>query len=229
MAVGGVNYIAQHVNTGVVAPLKAPRPPGAFAVTVVIDGAVAGHLILADEIRGDVADAIRRFRDAGVTKIILASGDREDITRTVATRLGLDESRALLSPQEKVETVLRERQSGRVMMVGDGVNDAPALAAADVGVALGVRGAAASAEVADVVLLVDRIDLLADAVMIARRSRQIALQSATAGLVLSMSAMVVAGLGYLPPVQGALFQEVIDVAVVLNALRALGGSNQPAG
>jgi heavy metal translocating P-type ATPase len=229
VAVGGVNYIAQHVNTGVVAPLKAPRPPGAFAVTVAIDGAVAGHLILADEIRGDVADAIRRFRDAGVTKIILASGDREDITRTVATRLGLDESRALLSPQEKVETVLRERQSGRVMMVGDGVNDAPALAAADVGVALGVRGAAASAEVADVVLLVDRIDLLADAVMIARRSRQIALQSATAGLVLSMSAMVVAGLGYLPPVQGALFQEVIDVAVVLNALRALGGSNQPAG
>ena len=154
---------------------------------------------------------------------MLASGDDLDIAKSIGARLDIDEIHGELTPQDKVDIVLRERQRGSVMMVGDGVNDAPALAAADVGVALGVRGAAAASEIADVVLLVDRIDRLADAIEIARRSRFIALQSAYAGIGLSIVAMAVAAMGYLPPVQGALLQEAIDVAVVLNALRALGG------
>jgi P-type E1-E2 ATPase len=133
----------------------------------------------------------------------------------------LDGIRAGLTPDQKVLLVLTERKNGPVMMVGDGVNDAPALAAADVGVAMGVRGAAASTEAADVVLLVDRIDRLGAGIEIAQRSRTIAIESVLVGIGLSAAGMVGAAFGYLSPVQGAIIQELIDVAVILNALRAL--------
>ena len=153
--------------------------------------------------------------------MLLATGDRAEVARRVAEGLGLDGIRAGLSPDQKVLLVLAEHKNGPVMMVGDGVNDAPALAAADVGVAMGARGAAASAEAADVVLLVDRVDRIAAGIEIARRSRRIALESVAAGIGLSALGMVAAAFGHLTPVQGALIQEAIDVAVIVNALRAL--------
>ena len=159
----------------------------------------------------------------GIQRIVLATGDRREVAEAVAAGLGIDTVRSELTPDQKVLVVLTERKNGPVMMVGDGVNDAPALAAADIGVAMGARGTAASAEAADVVLLVDHLDRIVPGIHIARRSRLIALESVSVGIGLSLLGMGAAALGYLKPVQGALLQEAIDVAVILNALRALGG------
>jgi hypothetical protein len=151
----------------------------------------------------------------------MVTGDREDNAQTVGAIIGVDDVFAERTPAEKVEAVRLEQRAGNTIMVGDGINDAPALALADVGVAIGARGATASSEAADVVLTIDRLDRLGEALVIARRSRRIALQSVLVGMGLSLGAMVVAAFGYLPPVWGALFQELIDVAVILYALRAL--------
>jgi P-type E1-E2 ATPase len=190
-------------------------------VAVAVDGRLAGHIVMSDPLREGAGNMLDNLRSQGIGRILLATGDRLEVAERVTAGLHLDGIKAGLTPDEKVLLVLSERKNGPVMMVGDGVNDAPALAAADVGVAMGARGAAASAEAADVVLLVDRVDRLAPGVEIARRSRQIALQSVVAGIGLSVLGMIAAALGYLTPVQGALIQEVIDVAVILNALRAL--------
>ncbi|WP_428821268.1 heavy metal translocating P-type ATPase [Microbulbifer sp. MCCC 1A16149] len=191
---------------------------GAF---VRIDERMAGLLLLADQIRLDTPRALRALHRAGIRRTVMLSGDRQDVAETVALSLGFDAVLAERSPADKVAAVKSECRRGNTGMVGDGVNDAPALAAADVGIAMGARGAGASAEAADVVLLVDRLDCLPRGLGIARRGRQIAVQSVVAGMALSVLAMIVAAFGYLPPVLGALVQEGIDVAVILNALRAL--------
>jgi P-type E1-E2 ATPase len=165
------------------------------------------------------------LRDSGLEHIVLATGDRREVAQAVSNGLSFDDVRADLTPDQKVMTVLTQRKYGPVMMVGDGVNDAPALAAADVGVALGAKGAAASAEAADVVLLVDDLRRVLSAVRIAQRTRRIALQSVFAGIGLSAGGMLAAAFGHISPVQGALFQEVVDVGVIFNALRALRGQS----
>ncbi len=194
---------------------------GSVLVAVAVDGRMAGHLVMSDPLREGAPEMLTALRREGVARILLATGDRAEVAQRVTEGLGLDGIRAGLTPDEKVLLVLTEHKNGPVMMVGDGVNDAPALAAADVGVAMGARGAAASAEAADVVLLVDRVDRIAPGIGIARRSRRIALESVVAGIGLSVAGMIAAAFGYLTPVQGALIQEAIDVAVILNALRAL--------
>ena len=218
IAVGGRGYVARF--TGILPP-KLKLDDGIAVVHVAIDGILAARILLSDRIRADAADSLAAFRTAGVTRLVLASGDQTSIVERAATSLGLDAAHGELKPEDKVRLVEAERRHGAVMMVGDGVNDAPALALADVGVAMGARGSAASSEAADVVLLTDDLGRLPIALAIAQRSRRIALQSAIAGLCLSAVAMVAATFGYLSPVEGAVLQEVIDVAVILNALRAL--------
>ena len=219
IVVGGLGFVLQRVQEP--APSHPDMEAGAVVVALAVDGQLAGHLVMSDPLREGASDMIARLREQGMARILLATGDRADVATRVTAGLGLDGMRSDLTPDQKVLLVLSERKNGPVMMIGDGVNDAPALAAADVGVAMGARGAAASAEAADVVLLVDRLDRIAPGLEIAHASRRIALESVVAGIGLSVLGMIAAAFGYLTPVQGALLQEVIDVAVILNALRAL--------
>lgn len=193
----------------------------ALAVFVSVDEVTVGALLLGDELRRETPRAVQSLRTAGIGRIVMVTGDRADAAETIGAALDIDAVLADRVPSDKVDAVRMEEHLHPTIMVGDGINDAPALAAASVGIAMGARGASASSEAADVVILVDRLDRVSDAVAIARRTRAIALQSILAGMALSGIAMGFAATGWLLPVAGALLQEVIDVAVILNALRAL--------
>ncbi|MCU4184104.1 heavy metal translocating P-type ATPase [Acidiferrimicrobium sp. IK] len=194
---------------------------GQVTVFVAVDDRPVGVMIFADPIRPDAARTIRRLRRDGIGRIVMVTGDRADVADAVGAVIGVDQVLAEQTPQQKLEAVNAARRVGPTVMVGDGINDAPALALADVGVAVAARGATASSEAADVVLNVDRLDRVGDAVVIARRSLRIATQSVVAGIGLSVAAMAVAAAGLLPAAWGAITQEAIDVAVILNAMRAV--------
>ena len=198
---------------------------GASGVYVAVDGVVVGTLLLDDPIRPETPRVIRSLRRAGIRRTVMVTGDHYAVADMVGAAIGVDAVLAERTPVDKVDAVTDEKAeaNGVLVMVGDGLNDAPALAAADVGVAMGARGATASSEAADVVITVDRLDRLPEALRISRRARSIALQSVIAGMGMSIAAMLVATTGVLPPIFGALLQEAIDVIVILNALRALGG------
>ncbi|MDI1436247.1 heavy metal translocating P-type ATPase [Polyangium sorediatum] len=218
---------------GFVAP-SAPRTPelrsielrtaveGSSSVYVSIDGSLAGVLLLQDPIRPEAPRALRALRAAGIRRIHMVTGDHPDVAELVGDALGVDRVFAERAPEEKVEVIKLVRAEGLTVMVGDGINDAPALALADIGVAMGARGATAASEAADVVLTADRLEGLLLTTRIAQRTRRIALESVFVGMGLSLVAMVFAAAGCITPVAGAVLQEGIDVLVILNALRALG-------
>jgi heavy metal translocating P-type ATPase len=202
---------------------------GSSAVFVAIDDELAGALVIDDPIRPDTPRVIRSLRRTGIHRVVMVTGDHPDVAESVGAALGVDRILSERDPTEKVEAVESERAEGVVLMVGDGLNDAPALAAADIGVAMGARGATASSEAADVVLAVDRLDRLVDAMAIAKRSRRIATQSVFLGMGLAFVFMGVGAFGLFTPAVGALIQEGIDVFSILNSLRALGsGERAPA-
>ena len=193
----------------------------ALIVFIAVEGRPVGALLLADELRSDTPRAIRLLRDAGIARIVMVTGDRAAAAQAIGAALDLDAVLADRVPSDKVDAVRSEQRLHPSIMVGDGINDAPALACADVGIALGARGASASSQAADVVILADRLDRVGEAIEIAQRARRIAIESIVAGMGLSLLAMGAATLGWLAPVPAAIVQEVIDVAVILNALRAL--------
>ena len=228
VAVGSAAWLAERGYEGdphaAAQRLDRENGAGRAKVLVGVDGKLAGAIVMADHPREDAPALIGTLREAGVRHVAMVTGDREAVAEEIGHHLGVDRVYSEHSPEEKLEVVrsMRTRPDLRpVAMVGDGVNDAPALALADVGIAMGTAGATVASESADAVIVVDRIDRVADAVRIGRRSLHIARQSVLFGMGLSFAAMGFAAFGLIAPVFGALLQEGIDVAVILNALRAL--------
>ena len=220
VALGSRSYLeAQGVDV-----IPGASSPGQAAVQVAIDDRYAGTITVTDRLRPDAIEMVARLSSVGVRDVVLATGDQAAVADTIAERAGIDEVYAELSAEQKMQLIseLRARPgAGAVVMVGDGVNDAPALALADVGIALAAGSATAASQTADAVIVVDRVTRVVDAIAIGRRSMRIARQSVLIGLGLSGVGMAFAAVGLLPPIAGALAQEAIDVGVILNALRAL--------
>lgn len=218
VVVGTFAFVAEHAPD----TARTAIGPGELAVYVAIGGRYAGALLARDRLRADAGSTLRELSGLGVTNTMMLTGDARETAQHIASELGITRIRAECLPADKVAEVaaIRERP---VIMVGDGVNDAPVLAAADVGVAMGAKGATAASESADVVILVDDIESVARAVRVGKDTVRIALQSIWLGIIASVVLMVIAAFGYIPATAGALIQELVDLATILAALRAIGG------
>jgi len=194
--------------------------PGETVVYVAVDGEFAGHVVLKDVLRQEAPAVLGELTRLGVTRLAMVSGDSKETTAHIAQELGIKEFHGECLPGDKV-TIVEGLTPKRVMMVGDGVNDAPVLAASDVGVALGAKGSTAASESADVVILVDNLAVVATALSIGQSTIRIALQSVWLGIIMSVGLMVVAAFGLLPAILGAFLQEVVDLVAILGALRAV--------
>lgn len=221
IVVGSRAFVARHALVSLDAFDRAEDPDAALRAYVLMGGKPAGIIEYADSLRPELSGFLRRLAELGLSRTVLLSGDREVNARAVGLAAGIKEVHGDLLPAGKAMVVSRYRTAGEVvMMVGDGTNDAPALSAADVGVALAGHGGGVTSEAADVVILIDDLSRVGDAVSISRRTMRLARQSIIAGLALSGIAMIFAAFGYVRPTEGALLQEAIDVAVIMNALRA---------
>ena len=202
--------------------VRADLPAGEAAAYVAVDGRFGGVLVLADAVRPESAGVISWLRAHGVRRITMLTGDVRPTAEAIARDIGIDDVHAEILPADKVH-LAAALQPRPVMMVGDGVNDAPVLAAADVGIAMGAKGATAAGDAADVVIVVDSLSKVVDAVSIGRHTVTVALTAIWIGIGLSVGLMLVAMTGVIPAVVGALVQELVDLATILYALRALGG------
>jgi heavy metal translocating P-type ATPase len=220
VVVGSRSFVTENTPAAE-AVLATLEPLGAgLRAYVAVDGAVVGIVEYADALRPGVSEILQQLSALGVRRIMLLSGDHAENARLMARAAGIDEVRGDLLPEDKVDIVRGLVESGEsVMMVGDGTNDAPALSAATVGVALAGHGGGITAEAADVVILIDDLSRIVEAVQISRRTMRIAKQSIIVGLGFSTVAMMIAAFGAITPTVGALIQEGIDLAVIVNALR----------
>ena len=197
------------------------KQEGRMIAYVALNGKLSGAILFGDKIRPDVKAMIQRLETMGIKKTVLLTGDIKNNARNIAEQAGISDYEAELVPEEKVIAVKKLRQEfENVIMVGDGINDAPALAASTVGIAMGAKGTAISAEAADVVFLEDRVSKVVNTIEVGKRTISVAKQSIFVGLGCSFFFMGIAILGHMPPAIGAVLQEVLDVGVILNALRA---------
>lgn len=194
---------------------------GVLCSYISIDGEMAGVIFFEDRLRPGVDGMVRELRNLGITEVIMLTGDNRENALLIASAAGIRDVRWNLLPGEKAEFIkaLGKRHK-TTMMVGDGINDAPALASASIGIAMGAHGSGISAESADMVLLVDDVTLVTDAIRISRRMMSVAKQSIIVGLGLSVMLMIIAAFGFIQPAAGAIMQEIVDASVILNALRA---------
>lgn len=216
--VGKPSFVAEH-STGFV---PHPLEPGEAAVYVALDGQYAGAIVVRDQTREEASETLEHLRRLGVQRTVMVTGDVQGTADHIAQQLGLREVYAECLPADKVR-IVQNLTPHVVMMVGDGVNDAPVLAASDVGVAMGARGSTAAGESADVVVLLDDLTRAGVAVEIGQATIRIALESIWLGIIISVGLMVLAAFGFLPAVIGALLQEVVDLIAILGALRAVRG------
>lgn len=194
---------------------------GRLLTFVAIGSDPAGVIVFSDQLRAGVPSMIQRLHELGVEKTIMLTGDNVENALTIAREAGIQDVEANLLPGQKVDMLQKLKEKyNPLIMVGDGINDAPALATATVGVAMGAHGAGISAEAADIVLLVDDISAMSDAILISQRMLKVAKQGIFIGLGSSFGLMMIAAFGYIPPAIGAILQELIDASVILNALRA---------
>ncbi|MFG6444824.1 heavy metal translocating P-type ATPase [Microbacterium sp. P07] len=214
--VGKLSFVLSQAPTAHAYPLAA----GELAIYVCVDGRFAGAIIAQDPLRANAVSTIAELRRLGAERIVMMTGDARTTANAIAAQAGITDVRSGCLPADKVAAVIGMTERP-VVMIGDGVNDAPVLAAADVGIALGARGATAASDSADVVILVDDLSRAAAAVSIGKDSVRIALQSIWIGIVLSIALMLVAAFGVIPAAVGAGTQEVVDLICILNALRAL--------
>jgi cation transport ATPase len=237
LALGSVTQVAERAGQGLVGAMdqcavqitgrsridsggvELPPMAGGLECVVLIDEKYAALFRFRDAPRRDSSPFVRHLGPSHqVDKVMLVSGDRESEVRYLAESVGISEVHFGKSPEEKLSIVKEEAGRAKTLFVGDGINDAPALLAATVGVAFG-QGSDVTSEAADAVILESSLGKVDELIHIGRRMRSIALQSAIGGLGLSVLGMLLAALGYLPPVSGAIAQEIIDLASVLNALR----------
>ncbi len=191
------------------------------AAFVAVDGKLAGVITFMDEIRPEAKRTLTRIKHLGIKNLLMVTGDNKITANIIAEKLGITEVHAEALPADKIRAI-EDVKSKPVGFVGDGVNDAPVLAASDVGIALGARGSTAASESADVVILLDNIEQVANGVEIAKRTFFIARQSILVGIFISVGLMFIFATGKFPPLYGAIIQEVVDVIVIFNALRAHG-------
>ncbi|HTN59328.1 MAG TPA: heavy metal translocating P-type ATPase [Protaetiibacter sp.] len=223
IVVGKFAFVAEHAPDAV----RTPIAPGELAVYAAIDGRYAGAILASDVVRPEAPDMLTRLDALGIRHTLMLTGDARETAEHVAAALGIGEVQAECLPADKVAAI-QHLDDRPVVMVGDGVNDAPVLAAAEVGVAMGAKGATAASESADVVVLVDDISRVADAITIGRRTVQVALQSIWIGIGVSVALMIVASFGVIPATVGALLQELVDLVTILAALRAVGSRRDDA-